>query len=403
LYISYVLFSVVWNIKSQEQRFVELSPDDTWGGAGLLGVTIRLDDYGGADERLIRVLTVEDNSPASIAGLVPLKDYLLGTTVTAFGSTQALATVLQYHVDQVVEIYVYNSDSDVVRVVALMPTYSWGGRGLLGAEVGTGYLHRLPSSSRATLGQSVERKVRWMGGGTNAAAPHDGNDDGNDNDDAHHGEHHGDDDQPLEIEPHLEMEVDQQQTRRPEEASKQPHELGKQDGTKKQQQQHNTALTNKKKPERNETVLASDQKTKPAEPPSLLTPATGDSTKESSSATPATMESPTPSVTVETVTDPEPATAPIMEYPKPVEMFAPPSAESSPVKPPPPTTYPQLMSPQQLMSPLTLSKSVSLEEAESLFSGPPPELSPMPVGRKVPAPGQGFNASFMPPPPKMHL
>jgi hypothetical protein len=34
-------------------------------GAGLLGVTIKLDDYGGADERLVRVLEVEEHSPAA--------------------------------------------------------------------------------------------------------------------------------------------------------------------------------------------------------------------------------------------------------------------------------------------------------------------------------------------------
>lgn len=301
--------SVVWNIKCQEQRFVELSPSDNWGGAGLLGVTIRLDNYGGADERLIRVLTVQDNSPASIAGLVPLKDYLLGTTVTAFGSTQALASVLQYHVDQVVEIYAYNSDSDVVRVVALMPTHSWGGKGLLGAEVGTGYLHRLPNSSRTTVGQSVERKVRWMGG--NTASPHDDNDEDHDGENKDH-----DDEQPLEMEPHLEMEVDQEdnndgqqqqkQRRRPEEATKQPYELGKQqDGTKKKQHGNKNIPTKEKKPEptkqkNDETVVQAPEPNKepttteqqpptPAhkepEPATATAAATGDSTKESSSAT----------------------------------------------------------------------------------------------------------------------
>lgn len=140
-----------------------ITPSDSWGGAGLLGVTIRLDDYGGADERLIRVLQVEPSSPAAICGLVEEKDYLLGTTADSFDSTSTLAQVLQRHVDKVVEVYVYNTDSDVVRVVALMPTYSWGGGGLLGAEVGTGYLHRLPAASRGTIGCSVERKVRMVG------------------------------------------------------------------------------------------------------------------------------------------------------------------------------------------------------------------------------------------------
>jgi len=152
---------LVWNIKSQQKRLVNICTQDGWGGAGLLGVTIRLDNYGGADERLIRVLEMEPNSPASVAGLVPLQDYLLGTTTESFEDTQVLADVLHAHVDRVVELYVYNTTSDVVRIVALMPTWSWGGKGLLGAEVGTGYLHRLPRECRATGGTSVERKVRW--------------------------------------------------------------------------------------------------------------------------------------------------------------------------------------------------------------------------------------------------
>ena len=148
------------NIKSNSQRLVEITPSSTWGGAGLLGVTIRLDDYGGADERLIRVLSVEHNSPAAIAGLVPMKDYLLGTTSTSFDSDGILAEVLMVHADRIVELYVYSSESDVVRVVTLMPTLSWGGRGLLGAEVGTGHLHRFPKVCRGTDGSSVERKIR---------------------------------------------------------------------------------------------------------------------------------------------------------------------------------------------------------------------------------------------------
>lgn len=157
-----LIFTVVYNIKSEETRLVNLTPSDSWGGAGLLGVTIRLDNYGGADERVIRILTVEHNSPASIAGLVPEQDYLLGTVSESLEDTQALADVLMAHVDKVVEFYVYNTKSDVVRVVPLMPTFSWGGGGLLGAEVGTGYLHRLPHSARSTSGTSLERKVRYI-------------------------------------------------------------------------------------------------------------------------------------------------------------------------------------------------------------------------------------------------
>lgn len=151
---------LVHNIKSNTQRFVKITPSSEWGGAGLLGVTIRLDDYGGADERLIRVLSVENNSPAAIAGLTPMTDYLLGTTSTSFDTDSTLAEVIMVHADRIVELYVCNSETDLVRVVTLMPTLSWGGRGLLGAEVGTGYLHGFPKTCRGTDGASVERKIR---------------------------------------------------------------------------------------------------------------------------------------------------------------------------------------------------------------------------------------------------
>jgi hypothetical protein len=155
---------LVWNIKAKEQRVVELVPSDNWGGAGLLGVTIKLDDYGGADERLVRVLEVDDtsnNGPAKLAGLIPQDDFLLGTTATTLTNTDVLASLLHHHLDRVVELYVYNSTTDLVRVVGLHPTYKWGiGESMLGAAVGTGYLHRLPQSCRTTIGKSVERTVR---------------------------------------------------------------------------------------------------------------------------------------------------------------------------------------------------------------------------------------------------
>ena len=115
--------------QAQEKRLVDLIPNEFEGGVGLLGVTIKLDDYGGADERLVRVLDVVEGGPASTAGLVKEKDFLLGTTTQNFSDTAVLASVLEEHIDQVVEIYVYNADSDMVRVVGLVPSFTWGGVG----------------------------------------------------------------------------------------------------------------------------------------------------------------------------------------------------------------------------------------------------------------------------------
>lgn len=119
-----------------------------------------MDNYADADQRVIRVISVVHNSPAAIAGLVPMNDYLLGTASTSFDSDLLLAEIMLGHADRILELYVYNSESDTVRVVMLMPTSTWGGRGLLGAKVGTGHLHGFPQVCRGTNGTSIERKVR---------------------------------------------------------------------------------------------------------------------------------------------------------------------------------------------------------------------------------------------------
>jgi len=146
----------VYNIKSRTERAVMITPTRNWGGQGMLGVTIRFDTYHKADEHLVRVLDVSPGSPAAVAGLVEGTDYLLGTAERVFGDADVLNDECTLSLERSVEFYVYNVDSDEVRVVAMLPTYSWGGGGCLGASVAHGYLHRLPARCRGTNGISVE-------------------------------------------------------------------------------------------------------------------------------------------------------------------------------------------------------------------------------------------------------
>lgn len=74
----------IYNSKSQTLRDVILTPSKRWPGQGMLGVTIRFDFYDHAEEHLVRVLEVVPNSPAELAGLQPMTDYLLGTAETVF-------------------------------------------------------------------------------------------------------------------------------------------------------------------------------------------------------------------------------------------------------------------------------------------------------------------------------
>jgi len=146
----------IYNWKDRSFREIILTPSRKWPGEGMLGVTIKFDSYRDAEEQILHVLEVETNSPAEIAGLQPFKDYILGTAERAFLDADSLSQELLSNLDKPVEFYVYNSDTDEVRMVVIMPTEDWGGEGVLGANVAFGFLHVLPSHCCRTIGRSSE-------------------------------------------------------------------------------------------------------------------------------------------------------------------------------------------------------------------------------------------------------
>jgi len=146
----------IYNWKNNSLREVQIIPRKNWGGQGMLGVTIRFDTYFQADRKLVRVIEVVPHSPAHKAGLQPLKDYLLGTAERAFTDSEMLFSTLKNSLDQPVDLFVYNTDTDTVRIVVVLPTLSWGGEGIFGANIAHGYLHQLPAQCRNTMGKSLE-------------------------------------------------------------------------------------------------------------------------------------------------------------------------------------------------------------------------------------------------------
>jgi hypothetical protein len=142
----------VYNSKSGVTRDVALVPSRKWPGEGMLGITIRFDTYHNVDEDVVHILDVEAGSPADLAGLQADSDYLLGTSERVFKSIDILFEELQAHINKTMEIYVYNSNTDEVRNVVIMPSDEWGGEGLLGAGLAHGFLHRIPPECRKTNG-----------------------------------------------------------------------------------------------------------------------------------------------------------------------------------------------------------------------------------------------------------
>jgi hypothetical protein len=158
----------VFNCMTHAEREVDLTPRNDWGGSGLLGITIRFDNYEQASSEVVHVLNVEKNSPGEKAGLRPSSDYMLGTSDIVFHDENELAETCAAFVGQSMQVYVYNSDDERVRIVTLTPSYEWGGEGLLGCDIGSGYLHQLPDRrensemtvSEGALAALPSRRVR---------------------------------------------------------------------------------------------------------------------------------------------------------------------------------------------------------------------------------------------------
>lgn len=138
---------VVYNSRVHSVREVIVKPR-RWEGNGLLGATVRFDIINVDEAQGIRVLEVFVNSPAAHAGLVPFQDFLLGTPQTAFHEIDELVEVVTTNINQRMQVYVYNVDSETVREVVLVPNNSWGGDGCIGCDIGTGLLHRIPMPRR---------------------------------------------------------------------------------------------------------------------------------------------------------------------------------------------------------------------------------------------------------------
>lgn len=122
---------------------MNLTPSETWGGQGLLGVSIRFCSFEGANENVWHILEVHPSSPAEAAGLRSFSDYIIGAD-SILHESEDLFTLIETHEGKQLKLYVYNCDEDTCREVVITPNTKWGGEGSLGAGIGFGYLHRIP-------------------------------------------------------------------------------------------------------------------------------------------------------------------------------------------------------------------------------------------------------------------
>ncbi|KAF9988137.1 hypothetical protein BGZ65_011850 [Modicella reniformis] len=136
----------VYSTREQAPRRMEMMPTKKWGdgNGGLMGCSIRFCMFDTISDVVWHVLDIALESPAELAGLVALSDYIIGTSLGIMRGESDLYDLVEDYIGEALPLHVYNVDTNQVREVIIVPSEEWGGEGLLGCNVGYGYLHRLP-------------------------------------------------------------------------------------------------------------------------------------------------------------------------------------------------------------------------------------------------------------------
>ncbi|KAF9919598.1 Golgi reassembly-stacking protein 2 [Linnemannia zychae] len=144
----------IYSTREQAGRRVEMIPTKKWGdgNGGLIGCSIRFCMFDAVNDVVWHILDVAQGSPAERAGLCAHSDYVIGTPYGIMRGEGDLYDLVEDNIGEPLRLHVYNADTDHIVIV---PSEDWGGEGLLGCDVGYGYLHRLPrqgSNQQATTG-----------------------------------------------------------------------------------------------------------------------------------------------------------------------------------------------------------------------------------------------------------
>lgn len=104
------------------------------------------------------VLDVSPNSPADLAGILPYGDYIIGSPEGVVKGESGLAELVEdvitgsvfifmlisQYLERPLQLFVYNHEYNITRLVDMTPSRQWGGQGALGCTLGYGALHRIP-------------------------------------------------------------------------------------------------------------------------------------------------------------------------------------------------------------------------------------------------------------------
>jgi hypothetical protein len=109
----------------------------------VIGASIRYCKVTEVNDRVWHVIDVSFESPAHRAGLIPQKDWIIGSPDIALNSSDDFYHLMIHNQKKPVRLLVFNIDQEAVREAVVIPDFDWGGQGCLGCDVASGALHRI--------------------------------------------------------------------------------------------------------------------------------------------------------------------------------------------------------------------------------------------------------------------
>ncbi|KAF9114093.1 hypothetical protein BGX27_000146 [Mortierella sp. AM989] len=111
-----------------------------------------------SEDKPIMLDDITPGSPAETAGLREHSDYIIGTPLGIVRGEGDLYELVEEYIGECLPLHVYNAVTNQVREVIIVPSEEWGGDGLLGCDIGYGYLHRLPKDLARFQNEKGSRK-----------------------------------------------------------------------------------------------------------------------------------------------------------------------------------------------------------------------------------------------------
>ena len=79
---------------------------------------------------------VQDNSPGQLAGLEAFFDFIVAIdNIRLDQDNDTLKELLKKNIDKEIQMTVYSSKSQTIRILKITPNTTWGGQGLLGVSI----------------------------------------------------------------------------------------------------------------------------------------------------------------------------------------------------------------------------------------------------------------------------